>query len=124
MFDLNTPTKPFTPLSGGNGGLPPIHDPRPFKPASDGGKPSRPAPQNNQASVIPAHTPPAYPKPRAWVEKRIALAIRHHAQFKAWRAREAAKLAAWVEAQPGYCPATAACEARMSEIRRAFRNRH
>ncbi len=118
-FSLNAPLAPLAPAAGGTGKLPPVTDARPFARPSGTG-PSAPKPvQNNQAPVIVRAPAPAFPKPRVWIDKRIALCVRHHAKFCEMRRTFRADLAAWVASQPGYCPIRAAQEARMAEIRRA-----
>lgn len=117
MFSLDQPITALAPLAGGSGGFPPISITKPFAPASGVPNAPRPAAKNNQAPVIST----SYPKPRLWVEKRIALCTSHHARWLKWRSANIAKLAAWVQAQPGYDETTALRMAYDAKIRNAYR---
>lgn len=118
MFSLDAPL--MVPATGGNG-LPPITPPLPYA-RGDANDPSKrkPAPktvpQNNVSPLIP-HKP--YPKPRVWVEKRIALCVKHHAAFCHTRREFGAKLQAWRESQPGYDAVRIAQERYMAKLRRS-----
>lgn len=112
MFDLNSPVKP---AAGGFGGLPPITPSKPF--ARPGGSNNQPQ-HNNSPPVIPTAK---YPKPAAWVEKRVQLCARHHIRWLKWRAANIARLQAWVKSQPDYDESFALASAHASKIRNAFR---
>ncbi len=111
----------FATQTGGGGGLPPAT----LKPrVATGGFPKPPA-KASSASPSPA---PAYTAPvsinRGLIEKRIRLCESHHSRWLKWRAANTAKLLAWVESQPGYCPLVAARMAYESKLRRGFKAKH
>ena len=109
-------------VTGGGGLIPPV-DSRPFARPGDLPQPAPQAPRALNLSHVPAPQRPAvpsYPKPAAWVDKRIALCASHHIRFLAWRKANTARMQAWVEAQPGYDPTQAYVEAYNRRIRAGF----
>ena len=120
MFTLDAPIT----ASGGFGGLPPTKDARPFK-RPEGNNPL-PKASKPKAVSVPSPAPIAlqsYPKPCAWVEKRISLCAKHHSRFIKWRKANIAKLQAWVISQPGYDETQALVAAHEAKIRQAYRAR-
>lgn len=121
---LTLDLEPVKPATGGNGRLPPTIPPLPFKRPDGANNGSNPAPQNNQPPVIPArHVAPSYPKPKAWVEKRIALCESHHQRFIAWRKANTAKLQAWSAANSPFDSREIAAQRYSAKLRAAVQAR-